>query len=135
MLDRGAILFTLGPMANPLSKASGAMSADDFEADWRVLRSVKDAALNRLCERIMDECREVMDDGALTPHQRYLKLFKLIRDRDDDIASAFNDMRRSRAMQRISWIRYLDLLTDEEWERFSPRTRDTAQFLAGMIED
>lgn len=111
------------------------MSGDFPEADWKVLRSVKDAALNRLCERILDESRRVMDDGSLTAHQRYLKLFKLIQDRDDDIAMAFNDMRRSRAMNRISWIRYLDLLTEEEWERFSPRTRETALFLAGMIRD
>ncbi|HEU4883755.1 MAG TPA: hypothetical protein VFT45_15965 [Longimicrobium sp.] len=111
------------------------MSEDFAEADWRVLRSVKDAALNRLCERILDECRGVMDDPGLTPHQRYLKMFKLVQNRDDDIANAFNDMRRSRAVQRISWIKYLDLLTDEEWERFSPRTRETALFLAGMIED
>jgi hypothetical protein len=110
------------------------MSGDFPEADWKVLRSVKDAALNRLCERILEECRGVMDDLSLTPHQRYLKLFELIQDRDDDIANAFNDMRRSRALNRISWIKYLDLLTDEEWERFSPRTRETALFLAGMIE-
>ena len=108
------------------------MHGDFPESDWKVLRSVKDAALNRLCERILDECRGVMDDARLTPHQRYLRLFELIQDRDDDIANAFNDMRRSRAVQRISWMKYLDLFTDEEWERFSPRTRETAMFLAGM---
>lgn len=110
------------------------MSGDFPETDWKVLRSVKDAALNRLCERILDECRGVMDDRGLTPHQRYLKMFKLVQDRDDDIANAFNDMRRSLAVQQISWIRYLGLLTDEEWERFTPRTRETALFLAGMID-
>ena len=109
------------------------MSGDFPEADWKVLRSVKDAALNRLCERILDEGRRVMDDRSLSAHQRYLKLFKLIQRRDDDIAKSFNDMRRSRAVYRIAWIRYLKLLTDEEWERFSPRTRELAQFLAGEI--
>lgn len=110
------------------------MSADFPESDWKVLRSVKDAALERLCERVMDECRMVMDDRSLSAHQRYLKMFKLIQDRDEDLAHAFDDMRRSRAVQRISWMRYLGLFTEEEWERFSPRTRDTAQFLAGMID-
>lgn len=109
------------------------MSGDFPEADWKVLRSVKDAALNRLCERIMKECRRVMDDGSQSAHQRYLRLYKLIQRRDDDIANAFNDMRRSRAVQRIAWMRYLGLLTDEEWQRFSPRTRELAQFLAGEI--
>jgi hypothetical protein len=29
-------------------------------------------------------------------------------------------------------MRYLGLFTDEEWERFSPKTRETVQFLGGM---
>ena len=111
------------------------MSGDFPESDWKVLRSVKEAALNRLCERILDECRTVMDDRGMSAHQRYLKLFKLIQDRDGDIANGFNDMRRSRAVQRISWMKYLDLFTDEEWARFSPGTRETALFLAGMTPD
>jgi hypothetical protein len=109
------------------------MSGDFAESDWRVLRSVKDAALNRFCERTMEECRAVMDDRNGSAHERYLRLFKLIQEADEDLAHAFDDMRRTRAVQRISWIYYLKLFTDEEWERFSPQTRDTAQFLAGMI--
>jgi hypothetical protein len=111
------------------------MSGDFPESDWKVLRSVKPDALNRFCERVMDECRAVMDDRNGTAHERYLRLFKLVQERDEDLAHAFDDMRRSRALQRISWMRYLDLFTDEEWERFSPKTRDTALFLAGMISD
>jgi cell fate regulator YaaT (PSP1 superfamily) len=121
-------------MTIPAAEAN-AMSGDFPESDWKVLRAVKDAALNRLCERILGECRRVMDAGGLSAHQRYLKLFKLLHDRDDDIAMAFNDMRRSRALNRISWMYYLKLLTDEEWDRFSPQTRETALFLAGMIRD
>jgi hypothetical protein len=109
------------------------MSGDFPESDWKVLRSVKDAALNRFCERAMDECRKVMDDPNGSAHERYLRLFKLIQERDEDLSHAFDDMRRSRAVQRISWIYYLKLFTDEEWERFSPRTRSLAAFLAGEI--
>ena len=109
------------------------MSGDFPESDWKVLRRVKDAALNRFCERAMDECRKVMDDRNGSAHERYLAMFKLLQERDEDLSHAFDDMRRSRAVERISWIRYLDLFTDEEWERFSPQTRDTAEFLAGMI--
>jgi hypothetical protein len=111
------------------------MSGDFPESDWQVLRSVKDAALDRFCTRVMDECRAVMDDGNGSAHERYLRMFKLLENRDDELATAFNDMRRSRALQRISWMYSLKLFTDEEWERFSPRTRDSAMFLAGMIRD
>ena len=107
------------------------VSGDFPDADWKVLRSVKEAALNRFCDRVMEECRGVMDDRMGSAHERYLRLFKLIQDRDEDLSHAFDDMRRSRAVQQISWMRYLDLFTDEEWERFSPGTRDAALFLAG----
>jgi len=109
------------------------MSGDFPESDWKVLRDVKPAALDRYCERVMDECRKVMDDGSGSAHERYLRLFKLMEDRNGKLAMAFDDMRRSRALERISWMKYLDLFTDEEWERFSPKTRDSAMFLAGMI--
>jgi hypothetical protein len=108
------------------------MSTEIPEADWKVLRSLKQTALDRYCERVMDECRRVMDDRNGSPHERYLRMFKLLQKRDDDLANAFNDMRRSRAVQQISWMRYLKLFTDEEWERFSPKTRETVQFLARM---
>lgn len=109
------------------------MSADFPESDWKALRAAKDAALDRFCARVLDECRAVMDDQSTSHHKRYLRLFKLLEERDDELASAFNDMRRSTALWRIAWIRYLKLFTDEEWERFSPRTRESAQFLAGEI--
>ena len=103
------------------------------EREWKVLRSVKDAALDRFCARVLDECRAVMDDESTSHHQRYLRLFRLIDERDAELAYAFDDMRRSRAIDRIAWMRHLGLYTSEEWERFSPRTRDTAQFVADEI--
>jgi hypothetical protein len=116
------------------SDEAQAMDADFPEADWNVLRSLKQTALDRYCERVMDECRQVMENRNGSPHERYLRMFKLLRKRDGDLANAFDDMRRSRAVERISWMRYLKLFTDEEWERFSPRTRELAQFLAGEID-
>lgn len=104
---------------------------DFHEPDWKTLRALQPILLDRLCTRIMGECRKVMDDTGLTAHQRYLKLFKLLRRRDDELAAAFDDMRRSRAMQRLANIHALGLFTAEELERFSPRTRETMEFLVG----
>ena len=110
------------------------MNKDIAERDWKVLRDLKPVLLDRLCTRIMDECRRVMDDDARTPHQRYLTLFETIRDRNDELADAFDDMRRSRAIQRLAWMRHLKLFEGDEWERFSPETRETVRFLAGEID-
>lgn len=111
------------------------MSGDFPEQDWRVLRDLKPALLDRLCVRIMDECRAVMDDGTRTAHERYLKLFKTLRRRDEELSMAFDDMRRSRALWRLAWMRHLKLFRDDEWERLSPKTRDTVLFLAGQVDD
>ncbi|HEX6039896.1 hypothetical protein [Longimicrobium sp.] len=111
------------------------MSGDFPEADWRILRELKPVLLDRLCTRIMDECRAVMDDPSRTAHERYLALFRTIKGRDEVLSMAFDDMRRSRALWRLAWLRHLALFCDDEWERFSPGTRETVLFLAGEIDN
>jgi hypothetical protein len=101
------------------------MNEHILERDWKVLRDLKPVLLDRLCTRIMEECRRVMDDDAMTPHQRYLKLFETIHDRNEELADAFDDMRRSRAVARLSNMYMLDLFTPDELARFSPETRDS----------
>lgn len=53
-------------------------------------------------------------------HEKYLSLFKLIQDRDDDVARGFNDFRRSTALMQIGIIHKMGLFTGEELRRFSP---------------
>ena len=108
---------------------------DFHEPDWKTLRALQPVLLDRLCTRIMDELRGVMDDTGMTPHQRYLKLFTLLQDRNDDVAAGFDDMRRSRAIQRLANIYALGLFTDGELERFTPQTRDSFVGLAEIYRD
>jgi hypothetical protein len=108
---------------------------DFHEPDWKTLRSLQPVLLERLCTRIMDELRGVMDDAGMTAHQRYLKLFKLLDERNDEVAAGFDDMRRSRALMRLANIYALGLFTDEELERFTPQTRDSFVGLAQMYRD
>jgi hypothetical protein len=103
------------------------MSHDFPERDWRVLRDVKDAALQRFCQRVLDESDAVIRDASLTPHERYLKLFDLIRDRDRDIQRAFDDLRRSTATLRLLAMRTLGVVTDEEIQAFTPETRERSE--------
>jgi hypothetical protein len=108
---------------------------DFHEADWKTLRALQPVLLDRLCTRIMDELRGVMDDTGMTAHQRYLKLFKLLDERNDEVAAGFDDMRRSRAIQRLANIYELGLFTDDELERFTPKTRDSFIGLAEIYRD
>jgi hypothetical protein len=101
----------------------------DFpETDWRVLRSLHDPALERYCTRVLDDVA-VIARGSGTAHERYLRLFRAVRDHDDHIAQAFNDSRRSRAMLQLVALTRLGLVTDEEFSRFSEPTRETVRGL------
>ncbi len=99
------------------------MTKEYNESDWKVLRQLHPVALDRLCARILKEITATCADTGRTSHQRYLDVFALVRRRDQDVAIAFNDMRRSRMVERVMAIKRLGLLTDEEFGRFSDEMR------------
>jgi len=51
--------------------------------------------------------------------------------RDKEVASAFDDFRRSTAIFQIAIIRKLGVITDEELGRFSESTRASLQHFWG----
>ena len=93
------------------------------ESDWKALRKLHETALERFCERVLVECRELSADRSVNAHERYLLLFEFLRDRNEDIARAFDDMRRSRAVERLVAMLDLGVVTDEELREFSPEMR------------
>ena len=101
------------------------------EADWRLFRSVHRAALDRYCTRVLEECAATIRE-ADTSHERYLRLFHLIKERDKSLAVAFDDLRRSTGIQRLAAMIALELVTDEELDRFSTPTRDSAIALGNL---
>ena len=99
------------------------------ESDWRLLRTVHDAALERYCAAVLAECEaEIRRDASA--HERYQRLFRLIETRDRNIAAAFNDLRRSTAMLRLGSMIALDAVTDAELAQFTPSTRERVAIFA-----
>jgi hypothetical protein len=94
------------------------------EADWRILRSIKDAALERFCARALRDAAEVIADRSVGSHESYLRLFRLMEERDEELAGAFNDLRRSQALLQLAVMRRLGVVTDDEMARFSDETRE-----------
>ena len=92
------------------------------ESDWKLLRQLHSVALERFCQRILEELERINSDSAKSFHQRYLAIFDVIKRRDKEIAQAFNDMRRSTALTHLTAIRSHGLLTEEEFLRFTPET-------------
>ena len=98
------------------------MSGSISERDWKVFRELRQVALQRLCEKVLAEAKTEIDRPAKSSHEKYLSLFKLIQERDDDIARGFNDFRRSTAIMQIGIIHSMRLFTGEELRHFSAET-------------
>lgn len=107
------------------------MSGAIPEADWRVFRGLHPIWIERFCRRVNDELLRVLSDDSRGAHERYLAAYKLMHKRDKEIASAFNDFRRSTAIFQIAIIRKLGVMTDEEFGRFSESTRALLQQFSG----
>jgi len=97
------------------------------ESEWKLFRKLREVALDRFCQRVLFEVNSLASDTVKGNHERYLAIFKLIKLRDDELAYAFNNPRRSIALRQLASIRYLKLLTDEEFAGFDKETRDTIQ--------
>jgi hypothetical protein len=109
------------------------MFTQDFpESDWKTFRELQRVALERFCKRTLQEVGGILGDASRTHHERYLRVFRLLRDRDDELALAFNDPRRSHMIRQLTSIHAIGLLEPAEFERFSEKTRSTIQFLTQL---
>ncbi|KAA3649313.1 MAG: peptide ABC transporter substrate-binding protein [Proteobacteria bacterium] len=84
-------------------------------------------ALERFCERTLNECVQAATCDGPSAHQRYGALYRLIKARDKTLAAAFNDLRRSTAIETLINLARLDLLTTPELDEFSDETRDAVR--------
>jgi hypothetical protein len=105
------------------------MPAHIKESDWKVFKEVRADALERFCKRILSEMQRAANDQSRTAHQRFLAVYKLMDQRDEEIASAFNDFRRSTASLQLGIMYSLGLVEEGELTRFSPEIQDVVKAL------
>ncbi|MCX7031100.1 MAG: peptide ABC transporter substrate-binding protein [Spirochaetes bacterium] len=78
------------------------MTRDLSESDWTLFRQLREVALERLCKRALEEVALVARDARRTYHERYLNVFRLLKEQDRELANAFNDPRRSRMIRQLA---------------------------------
>lgn len=100
------------------------MTREISEPDWKLFRKLRTLALERFCERTLSEVRGLASEAGKGAHERYLAVFQLLARRDEELAEAFNDVRRSTAWRQLAVIRHQGLLTDAEFAQFSPETQE-----------
>jgi hypothetical protein len=98
------------------------MATQISEPDWKLFRRLQPVALERFCERVLAELARV-GAGAGTAHERYLAAYRLMRERDRELAAAFDGPRRSAAWEQLALILRAGLLTADEVAAFSDTTR------------
>jgi hypothetical protein len=124
--EAGTIAVASGSRSRSVSEAL-TMSRELLESDWKALRALHPIALERFCRRVLDEIQQAVADTDKSSHERLLDVFDLARRRRREMRDAFDDMRRSRAFERLVSIQFHRLLTDEEMERFSPQMRESVR--------
>jgi hypothetical protein len=100
------------------------------ESDWGSFRELRQHALERFCKRALEEVQTILHDGSRSYHTRYLDVYRLLTTRDEELAHAFNDPRRSRMIVQLAAIHAYGLLEPHELERFTDGTRATIEWLA-----
>lgn len=99
------------------------------ESDWKLWRALSKEALERYCQKILTEAAS-LEKGGDSAHARYLKLYRLLQRRDQEIADVFNDPRRSRACLQIALALRSRIIMRAELANFSEDTQVVVQALA-----
>ena len=94
------------------------------ESDWKKFGPLRDKALANFCDLILSEIDSTNADGALSSHEKYLKIYSLIRDRDKELGQVFDGYSRSKALMQLALIQSRGLLAPEEFSCFSESTQD-----------
>jgi hypothetical protein len=107
----------------------------DFpESDWKVFRELRERALERFCKRVLEEMELIRADESRSHHSRYLSVYRLLRDRDRQLADAFNAPRRSRMIVQLVAMVACGSLEPDELRKFSPSTRSAVQCFSVALE-
>jgi hypothetical protein len=106
------------------------MSSGIPEADWRHFKKVHSVLLERYCSRVLADLDAGINAAEGTAHERYLRVYTLIHNRNEELARAFDDFRRSTAVMRLGIMRRMGLLTDEELSGFSSETQGRVRGIA-----
>ncbi len=99
------------------------------EADWREFRKLREVALEKLSGQILDDVVRVCTDHSGSAHDRYLEVWRILRNRDRDMAGAFDSLSRSRMIQHLAAMIALGLLEVGDLEHMSHDTQELIRLL------
>lgn len=100
------------------------MRRDIPESDWRHFKRLHQVLSERFCRGVIEELGALLQTKEGSAHERYRRAYQLLQERDEELARAFNDFRRSTAVLQMMLMRRMGLLADEELAVFSQETQE-----------
>jgi hypothetical protein len=101
------------------------------ESDWKLFRKIRAFALDRFCERTLAEIVTTASSDPQSAHDRYVAIYRLLQTRDKELARAFDDVKRSQAVNQLAVMWSLGLLTEAELKQFTAETQATVGYITG----
>jgi hypothetical protein len=101
------------------------------ESDWKLFKEVRPQALQRFCKKVLLEVEGINSDETKSFHQKYLEIYRVLHDRDKELARVFGSLRRSTALVQIAALQLRGLLNEDEFLRFSEETRNVVNGMLG----
>lgn len=92
------------------------------ERDWKYMRSIHDEILSALCVRINRKSEAILKNSENSEHEKYLELYRHIKESDGIIANCFDDWRRSTILFKIFSLRKEGLLSEDHMRNLSQET-------------
>lgn len=100
------------------------------ESEWKKFRKLRAICLERFCERVLQQAKRICNSDNQSAHERYGNLYGLMRDRDKELANAFDDPRRSNAFIQLMLMYKLNLIADKELDDFEDETKNAIREIA-----
>jgi hypothetical protein len=75
------------------------------ESDWKVFKQIKEKAIETFCNNALAEYEEIIKNKEDDPHETYTYLYKLVINRDKQMALLFDGHSRSKASLQLLAIR------------------------------
>jgi hypothetical protein len=94
------------------------------DSEWKKFRKQREICLERYCERVLQEAERICNSDNQSAHERYGSLYGLMRDRDKELANAFDGPRRSNAFIQLILMYKLNLIADKELDEFEDETKN-----------
>ena len=90
------------------------------ESDWKIFKKIKETALDSFCENSLNEISDVIGDKSKPAHERYLLSYRLMQNRDKQLALMFDGLSRSKAKLQLISIRGEGLADENLLKELTP---------------